>query len=279
MGRLATIPSTKRSHCSLDLEHARGCFTYRPVRAVCEHVFVRWDNLSLTDDESRQLPGYREPAVVRRFDAPEAMDVRFYEVRARSALNRVPERSRSPFRWTLNPYRGCTHACVYCMSGDTPILMGDGRTKPLAHVRAGDEVYGTVRRGAYRRYAIGRVLDHWSTVKPAYRVALEDGTELIVGGDHRFLTERGWKFVTGAQRGAARRPHLTTDDALMGIGAFAVPPAHTPEFRLGYLCGMIRATPTSAPTPARGPDLEAQRCTGSASPSSTWRRSRGRAST
>ena len=46
-------------------------------------MFVRWANLSLTDDESRRLPGYREPAVVRRFDAPEAMDIRFYEVRAR----------------------------------------------------------------------------------------------------------------------------------------------------------------------------------------------------
>ena len=56
---------------------------------------------------------------MRRFDAPEALDMRFYEVRAKSALNRVPEASRMPFRWTINPYRGCTHACVYCFARPT----------------------------------------------------------------------------------------------------------------------------------------------------------------
>ena len=43
---------------------------------------------------------------------------------------------------------------------------------------------------------------HWSRVKPAYRVTLlEDGTELIRAADHRFLTDRGWKYVAGAEQG------------------------------------------------------------------------------
>ena len=92
---------------------------------LCEHVFVRWSNLTLGSEEQRQLPGYRDEAVVRRFDAPEALDIRFYEVRARSALNRVPGSSPMPFRWTINPYRGCTHACVYCLWGGTRILMAN----------------------------------------------------------------------------------------------------------------------------------------------------------
>jgi DNA repair photolyase len=79
---------------------------------------MRWDNLT-RDGEVARLPGYRDEAVVRTFDAPEALDVRFYEVRARSVLNRVPERSTMPFRWTVNPYRGCTHACVYCFARST----------------------------------------------------------------------------------------------------------------------------------------------------------------
>src|SRR5256885_14887851 len=140
-------------------------------------MFVRWDELRMDAEEGRTLPGYRDPAVVRTFDAPEALDTRFYEVRAKSALNRVPEKSRMPFRWTINPYRGCSHACSYCASGDTPILMGDGSTKPIADLRPGDYIYGTVRRGPYRRYEVTRVLDHWSTIKPAYRVTLEDGTD------------------------------------------------------------------------------------------------------
>ena len=113
---------------------------------------MRWDNLKVDSEEARSLPGYREPATIRTFDAPESLDTRFYEVKARSVINKVPEQSRMPFRYTINPYRGCSHACTYCAGGDTPILMADGRTKPLADVGVGDAIYGTVVSGAYRRY-------------------------------------------------------------------------------------------------------------------------------
>lgn len=82
-------------------------------------MFVRWDNLRLDHEEARRLPGYRDEAVVRRFTAPEAMGVNFYEVQARSALNEVPKQSYVPFRWTINPYRGCTHACRFCFARPT----------------------------------------------------------------------------------------------------------------------------------------------------------------
>jgi DNA repair photolyase len=165
----------------------------------------------------------------------------FYEIQARSIINRVPESSRMSFRWTINPYRGCSHACTYCGAGETPILMADGRTKPLADVRTGDAIYGTVRDGDYRRYVITEVLAHWQTVKPGYRVTLEDGTTLVTSGDHRFLTGRGWKHVTGTEWGGPlQRPHLTLQNKLLGTGGFAEPPKETADYRRGYLCGMIR---------------------------------------
>src|SRR5437867_5908937 len=136
---------------------------------------------------SEDLPLFEAPATLRTFDFPEFRGIEFYEVEAKSILNRVPAASRMPFEWTINVYRGCSHACRYCLSGDTPILMADGRTKPLAEVRVGDAIYGTVFDGKYRRYVTTQVLAHWQTVKPAYRVTLEDGTELIASGDHRFL--------------------------------------------------------------------------------------------
>lgn len=148
---------------------------------------MRWDNLRVDEEELRALPGYRDPAVVRTFDAPEALDTRFYEIRAKSALNRVPKQSRMPFRWTINPYRGCLHACTFCLQGNTPILMADGRVRAIGDLEVGDEIYGTQRDGDDRRYVKTRVLAHWSTVKRAYRVVLQDGTELVASGDHRFL--------------------------------------------------------------------------------------------
>jgi len=186
------------------------------------------------------LPLFDTPATVRTFDSPEFRDVTFYEVEAKSILNRVPAASRMPFEWTINVYRGCSHSCSYCAAGDTPILMADGRTRPLADVRAGDTVYGTIREGSYRRYIATNVVDHWSTVKPAYRVTLEDGTELVTSGDHRFLSDRGWKHVTGSEHGPDRRPHLTRNNKLMGTGRFTAPPDGGPDYRRGYLCGMIR---------------------------------------
>ena len=95
-----------------------GRVDVRPTR-VRTYVRMRWDDQRVDAEEGRELPGYRDPAVVRTFDAPEALDTRFYEVRAKSALNRVPEQSRMPFRWTVNPYRGCTHACNYCFARPT----------------------------------------------------------------------------------------------------------------------------------------------------------------
>ncbi len=155
----------------------------------------------------------------------------------------IISRNKSPdigFGQSINPYRGCEHGCIYCMAGDTPILMGDGTTRLLAGVRAGDEIYGTERRGWYRRYVKTQVLAHWSVVKPAYRITLEDGTQLVTGPDHRLLTERGWKFVTSSGAGTARRPHLTINNKLMGTGSFAAKIEKGPEYRRGYLCGVIR---------------------------------------
>jgi DNA repair photolyase len=203
-------------------------------------VFVRWDGQTVEADEQARLPGHAGTAVVRRFDAPEALETRFYEVRAKSALNKVPAKSRVPFSWTVNPYRGCSHACSYCLWGNTLVLLGDGRTREIRHLRPGDQVFGTVRRGHYRRYVRTEVLDHWMVRKPAYRVTLEDGTELITSADHRFLTGRGWKHVIGAESGPMQRPHLTLNGKLMGTGAFEEPPVETRDYKRGYLCAMVR---------------------------------------
>ncbi|MGQ0551320.1 MAG: intein-containing Rv2578c family radical SAM protein, partial [Armatimonadota bacterium] len=118
--------------------------------------------------------------------------------------------------------------------------MGNGTTKPLDDIHIGDVICGTFQVGHYRRYVKTRVLAHWSVKKPAHRICLNDGTELVASGDHRFLTDRGWKFVTGTEHGSSRRPHLTTGNKLIGVGVFAKPPSKDADYKRGYLCGMIR---------------------------------------
>ena len=106
---------------------------------------MRWDNLRLDSDGDPgpgQVPMFERGAVVRTFDTPGFRDMTFYEVQAKSIVSRVPEASRVPFRWTINPYRGCQHS-VFLQTGETPVLMANGTTRQLADVRIGDAIYGT----------------------------------------------------------------------------------------------------------------------------------------
>ncbi len=202
---------------------------------------MRWDAQRLDAEDPATLPGMPTlRGLLRSVQVPEFPGLTFHEVRSKSALNEVPGDSAVPFRWTINPYRGCSHACVYCLRGDTLVLMADGRQKAIADLRVGERIVGTERRGTYRHYVTTEVLAHWSTVKPAHRVRLADGTELVASGDHRFLTGRGWKHVTGAMAGRDRRPYLTTNDELLGFGRSADALDVCADHRRGYLRGGLR---------------------------------------
>jgi DNA repair photolyase len=82
---------------------------------------MRWDNLRLTgpDQDDSTMPLFARGAVTRTFDTPEFKGMTFYEIQARSIINRVPTASRVPFEYTINPYRGCGHRCVYCFARKT----------------------------------------------------------------------------------------------------------------------------------------------------------------
>ena len=143
----------------------------------CEHMFVRWSNLTVEQADQHRLPGYRDPAAVRRFDAPEALDMRFYEVQAKSVINRVPERSPMPFRWTINPYRGCTHACQFCFARPTHTYLGfdagrDFEREIVVKVNAPEVLRAELARRSWNRehIALGTNTDPYQWVEGRYRL-------------------------------------------------------------------------------------------------------------
>ncbi|MBK0422166.1 Rv2578c family radical SAM protein [Leucobacter sp. CSA2] len=85
---------------------------------------MRWSNQAVAapPPEDGALPGLAlsdlaaVPGHLRTVRTPEFAGLVFHEVLAKSALNRVPGGSSMPFSWTINPYRGCSHACVYCFA-------------------------------------------------------------------------------------------------------------------------------------------------------------------
>jgi DNA repair photolyase len=138
---------------------------------------MRWDNLKIEQEEGARLPGFRDPAVIRTFDAPEALGTRFYEVNARSAINEVPKRSRMPFRYTINPYRGCAHACIYCFARPTHTYLDfnareDFEREIVVKVNAPELVRSELAKQSWRgaHVALGTNTDPYQWVEGRYKL-------------------------------------------------------------------------------------------------------------
>jgi DNA repair photolyase len=79
---------------------------------------VRWDGQSIEVDDGA-LPGLDRIGFVRSVRTPQFDGITFHEVLCKSALNKIPDAAPLPFRYTVNGYRGCSHACRYCFARPT----------------------------------------------------------------------------------------------------------------------------------------------------------------
>jgi DNA repair photolyase len=141
---------------------------------------MRWNNLLLTEPPDRgelTEPLFEQGAVVRRFDTPEFKGITFYEVRAKSIINRVPEVSRVPFRWTINPYRGCSHACFYCFARNTHNYLDldagqDFNSRIVVKVNAGERLRTELAARSWKgeHIAMGTNVDPYQRAEGRYRL-------------------------------------------------------------------------------------------------------------
>ena len=139
---------------------------------------MRWDEQKVGEGRERPLPGLKVDAV-RTFDAPEALGIRFHEVRAKSALNHVPG-SRFGFNWTINLFRGCTHACSYCFARDTHRYLDlnagrDFEREIVVKVNLPEVLRAELRRASWKRelVAIGTNTDPYQWVEGRYKMMPE----------------------------------------------------------------------------------------------------------
>jgi DNA repair photolyase len=79
---------------------------------------MRWDSQGVEVDDGA-LPGLERLGFVRSVRTPQFDGITFHEVLCKSALNRIPKAAALPFRYTVNGYRGCSHACRYCFARPT----------------------------------------------------------------------------------------------------------------------------------------------------------------
>jgi DNA repair photolyase len=139
---------------------------------------MRWQGRALGAEDDAALPGLgRLDGLLRTVTAAEFPGVRFHEVAARTVLNEVPAGSAVPFRWTVNPYRGCTHACVYCFARGTHAWLdldtGQGfDTEIVVKVNVGERLRADLARPSWRRepVALGTNTDPYQRAEGRYRL-------------------------------------------------------------------------------------------------------------
>jgi DNA repair photolyase len=143
---------------------------------------VRWSNLDASADPvgGTPLPLGMAGAVVRRFDTPGFAGMTFYEVRAKSIINRVPGAARVPFEWTINPYRGCSHACRYCFARNTHTYLDfdageDFDRQVVVKVNSGELLRRELAAPRWRgdRIAMGTNVDCYQRAEGRYRLMRE----------------------------------------------------------------------------------------------------------
>ncbi|MEX2247479.1 MAG: radical SAM protein [Dehalococcoidia bacterium] len=103
-----------------------------------------------------------------------AIPVIFEEIECKSAVNRVSV-TNMPFRWTLNPYRGCQHACTYCFARATHEYLGydagrDFESRVIVKVNAPEALRADLSRPGWRReaIAIGTACDPYQPAELKY---------------------------------------------------------------------------------------------------------------
>lgn len=124
----------------------------------------------------------------------------------------MPKKISGTKEWavhSLNCINGCSHDCHYCVSPETLVLMYDLSTKVIAKIEEGDQIYGVMRGGMYAHLTQSTVLKMWYSKKRAWEIQLSDGRSVICSGDHRWMSDRGWKYTYGTESGSDRRPFLT----------------------------------------------------------------------
>ena len=112
----------------------------------------------------------------RTFDTPHFRGITFIESEAKTILNKVPG-NYLPFNWTINPYRGCSHACSYCFAraSHTYLDMDAGRdfeTKIIVKVNAPDLLRNELRKKRWtgESIAMGTNTDPYQRCEGKYKL-------------------------------------------------------------------------------------------------------------
>jgi DNA repair photolyase len=157
------------------------------ARGSAENPANRFERLAYAEDPEfvDEAPG----------DGPEhepALQTRYYRDPSRTLI----ARNESPdvgFDASINPYRGCSHGCIYCTGPETPVLGADLVWRPIGELRVGDVLVGFDElprpRGHTRKLRRARVEAIWWSRRPTLRLITRKA-DVVTTAEHRWLQHR-----------------------------------------------------------------------------------------
>ncbi len=135
---------------------------------------MRWDGQSIEVDDGA-LPGLERIGFVRSVRTPQFDGITFHEVLCKSALNKIPGAAALPFNYTVNGYRGCSHACRYCFARPTHEYLeldcgNDFDTQIIVKTNVADVLHRELHRRSWRRetVALGTNTDPYQRAEGRY---------------------------------------------------------------------------------------------------------------
>jgi DNA repair photolyase len=135
---------------------------------------MRWAGQGVSVDDGA-LPGLQRIGFVRSVRTPQFDGITFHEVLCKSALNKVPGVSMLPFNYTVNAYRGCSHACRYCFARPTHEYLDldcgtDFDSQVVVKTNVADVLRRELRRPSWQRetVALGTNTDPYQRAEGRY---------------------------------------------------------------------------------------------------------------
>lgn len=197
---------------------------------------MRWQSQTL-DAEDGALPGLDRAGFVRTVRTPEFDGITFHEVLCKSALNKMPESNGLPFNWTINPMRGCSHACRYCFArGSHEYLELDAGRDFDSQIVVKTNIAAVLRKELHRRswhrepVALGTNTDPYQRAEGRYR---------LMPGIIRALAESGTPFSILTKGTLLRRdlPLLTAAAGAVSVSVAVSIAILDPELHRGLEAG------------------------------------------
>jgi DNA repair photolyase len=214
---------------------------------------MRWAGQGI-DVEDGALPGLQRIGFVRSVRTPQFDGITFHEVLCKSALNKVPNPAALPFRYTVNAYRGCSHACRYCFARPSHEYLEfdcgtDFDTQVVVKTNVADVLRRELHRPSWQRetVALGTNTDPYQRAEGRYALMpgiisalAESGTPISILTKGTLLRRDLPLIADAAQRVslsvavslAIADPELHTD---------VEPGTPTPQARLGLITAIREA--------------------------------------